>query len=697
LTYWDPPGFDGTKGPEQEIPDAFYIKKIFGIAKKIKLMLTITYSDLENSRANDIKRLADTLGNLFNKDEIKEIIKGLSLVVTKAGNKITEKKVKAEITKILKTDSFKEDSVGKVILESLKGLENKIAIFRKPKEEGDLTKGKNGELLGNNDNILRIIESTSFIVTPKVNIAVSAESKGKTTELCREINNLIVKESERVAEWFKFYCKKFIKIQDKAILPEGIPLSIGTSEEFLSCIRSIPKVSTKRADNIEKYIKYIDFLKQIGSEKVTYRLNDWTKPLLEAGKAVSSWLEVESNLREDGCLEVKGILVDSSRVMKEFRAQKDQDKEAIKSVEVYAGSTVFLDEDLKDNNLKGKNVAIIAPRWKAVGKKIIDLSGKEGDAHKEPKAKNAEPVAQHQEIGIAGKPGNPGEDGQPGLPGYNGGNFFGVGKKFIGLQGLTIDVSGGKGGKGQDGGNGSDGTNSAKDGVKEDVSRRETKVLKSTTGCMLEHDTVSRVCEEYKSHGGDGGIGGSGGMGGRGGIGGYAGQMLFKSSTFLKPQVLLTSGQEGDPGTPGNSGHGGDSGRIYYGEYVNQKIAYATIARQLVLKGKVLGEEVGQEVAGDLGKALGGTIGEAAGGLLGTVGVVTGVVSGVAGVVVAEVAEKIVRAEIPEIEMFEGVGRGLATVVLTGVTLGVSLVVGAGVGGGLLIGVVEGQADRENI
>jgi energy-coupling factor transporter ATP-binding protein EcfA2 len=646
LIYWDPPGFGNTKGPEQEIPDAFYIKKIFDIAKQIKLMLTITYSDLENSRANDIKELADTLGNLFNKDEIKKIIKGLSFVVTKAGQEITERRVKAEIVKILKTESFKEDSVGKIILESLRDSQNKIAIFKKPKEEGALTKGENGELLGNNNNILKIIESTSFIATPKVNIAVSAGSKNETSKLCKELNSLIAKESERIAEWFKFYCKKSIKKQDKAVLP-NIQQSIETNEEFIKCISkciSDTKGDTKRVNNIKKYIEYIDFLKQIGSKEITYQANDWAKPLLDAGKTIRSWLEVESDLREDGCLEVKGVLIDSSKVMEKFRSQ--QDKKAIKSIEVYAGNTVFLDEDLRDDDLylKGKNVAIIAPRWKVVGKKIIDLSGREGDKHKTPKAKDAEPVAQHQEIGIVGKPGNPGEDGLPGLPGYNGGNFFGAGKKFIGLEGLTIDVSGGKGGKGQDGGKGSNGTNSTKDGDKQAVVYRETKALKSATECMLRDDTVHRICEEYESRGVNGGIGGSGGMGGKGGIGGYAGQILLKSSTFLKPQVLLLS-QEGDAGAPGDPGQGGDNDRIYYGKYVNEKVVYTAAVRQLAFEGRLIGEGVKTSLATSLAISaaiflVGITIGGVAGlveGKLGIVQVVTVIGgTGLMGVALAE-------------------------------------------------------------
>jgi len=37
--YWDCPGFEDSKGPEQDISNGFYIKKLFSICKKTKIIL----------------------------------------------------------------------------------------------------------------------------------------------------------------------------------------------------------------------------------------------------------------------------------------------------------------------------------------------------------------------------------------------------------------------------------------------------------------------------------------------------------------------------------------------------------------------------------------------------------------------------------------------------------------------------------
>ncbi len=206
-TYWDCPGFEDTNGPLQEIPNAFYLKKIFDSAKEVKLILAIDYNDLKNSRAKDIKKLTDTLGDLLCTDSLIDVIKGLSLVVTKVDAGVSLMSIKGEIIKMLKANCFREYSVGKEVLASLilpqgnqKALDlisnlfqanpevkprlekllihnDKIAIFKKAASEGDLLQLVDGNLLCENTPILNIITRSDWINQPKVNISISADSK----------------------------------------------------------------------------------------------------------------------------------------------------------------------------------------------------------------------------------------------------------------------------------------------------------------------------------------------------------------------------------------------------------------------------------------------------------------------------------------------------------------------------------------
>ena len=46
ITYWDCPGFVDTKGFEQNIINAFYIKWIFDSSKEVKIVIVVPESDI---------------------------------------------------------------------------------------------------------------------------------------------------------------------------------------------------------------------------------------------------------------------------------------------------------------------------------------------------------------------------------------------------------------------------------------------------------------------------------------------------------------------------------------------------------------------------------------------------------------------------------------------------------------------------
>ena len=114
--------------------------------------------------------------------------------------------------------------------------------------------------------------------------------------------------------------------------------------------------------------------------------------------------------------------------------------------------TIYAHYLLIDANVEqhGVNVAFLATNWFVIEEKKIDLSGVPGAEHISPKA----PSGEGHCLRVAKKKG---KSGAPGLPGESGGHFYGYGEAFDNLEALTIDISGGKGGKGQDGGDGGKG------------------------------------------------------------------------------------------------------------------------------------------------------------------------------------------------------------------------------------------------
>lgn len=110
-------------------------------------------------------------------------------------------------------------------------------------------------------------------------------------------------------------------------------------------------------------------------------------------------------------------------------------------IKVFALHRVIIDADI-DKIGKNSTIAIIAPKWRVIGKRQINLAGHNGNAHDPPNAMNGRTAKEDGKIG------------EPGLAGGSGGYFFGIGNQFENDELLEINANGGRGGPGQNGGNG---------------------------------------------------------------------------------------------------------------------------------------------------------------------------------------------------------------------------------------------------
>ena len=182
--YWDCPGFDDNTGAEQDIANAFFIKKVFDTSKDIKLILVIGWKDFDGN-VNELKRLTDTLGNLFN--DVDDIMPSLSLVVTKVPHGKTAYDVKGHIERLLSAKCFEQDSSGKKILEFCLDSENMIALFPEIKEETDNLV----DSIGGNEQILEVINHAQFVQSPQVNVAISERSQNRVGEMGSMLSDAI--------------------------------------------------------------------------------------------------------------------------------------------------------------------------------------------------------------------------------------------------------------------------------------------------------------------------------------------------------------------------------------------------------------------------------------------------------------------------------------------------------------------------
>lgn len=99
----------------------------------------------------------------------------------------------------------------------------------------------------------------------------------------------------------------------------------------------------------------------------------------------------------------------------------------VSSIQVFAAHTFFVDCDLS----LARNLNIFANKWEVRGNFTFDLSGDDGES-----------LPSNYGSGTPGSPGNSGSNGR---------SFFGFAEEIINGHLLTVDTSGGNGGRGQDG------------------------------------------------------------------------------------------------------------------------------------------------------------------------------------------------------------------------------------------------------
>jgi len=87
LCYWDCPGFMDTRGPEQDIINAFAMDQLFEAPSKIKTLLVVQSSELTDSRGRDVFARFDRLAKLLPVPE--HLYKSTALVITKTSSRFS--------------------------------------------------------------------------------------------------------------------------------------------------------------------------------------------------------------------------------------------------------------------------------------------------------------------------------------------------------------------------------------------------------------------------------------------------------------------------------------------------------------------------------------------------------------------------------------------------------------------------------
>ncbi|CAG8786622.1 29223_t:CDS:2 [Gigaspora margarita] len=626
--YWDCPGFGDTRGPVQNIVNAYSIFKLVESVEKLKILLVVSESIIKSTRKKEFLNLINNLGETFK--NIDELVQGLCLIITKS-DKLDVRKVRTCFRKILEEydnqESFSQPT--REILNFLSSPESQIVFFNAPNQEGQIS--DTDKFL-----ILESIEKISYLTNLESKVLLDDKSKLYINNLVDRFYNDIkdyisLKFYPAIQNYFEIIIDKHLgtvkELRNSLIVLSNKFKNIyDESEKFEENLQQILLIVEfiQRNDLKEELLKKISllkFFKLVKSEsfEIKGNTNSWYNYISE----LINELEILTSIKvynQGNILTLEGVIIGTEDLV---IAMNDQE---LSEINIFSLNSLFIDKDI---NAPGINLTMISPQWRVIGKRIINLKGNSGFSHKPNKANDGIPSTKDEQINndneklindeqinnddeklindekinyntsdkisFIDEQNINGEDGLPGLPGYCGGNFYGKGNTFFNLSSLTINVSGGDGGQGQDGGNGAnglDGNNFGEEFVKnkeysalmsrekvkifpsdEEKARFLDKVIKCAEKCAKFVITFNDKHEETYEYFNPGQKGGNGGRGGIGGFGGKPGIVLFDSSSkLLETPIIFKESERGINGKGGKPGLGGKHGQKYRGVYINERI-----------------------------------------------------------------------------------------------------------------------------
>ena len=574
-SYCDLPGFLDTRGAAQKLENALGYKNFFDSLSRFKIILVINQNeDLLGSKAINIIETVKEISRFF--PDFENMKSSIMLVVTKMDG-LEKQQVKPILTKIMKENTASLDVGSLKVLEYLASEESSIGFFSTPTSIGDIDRSELDEMLG-------ILDGVETCDGTRINYSLDGDAHRQITNFIGEAQTNITsilndflgnvrRELEQDLDNFRDIVvlkEKYINI--KELLDQvknsaaNFTLILDSLAEIYASLKLVSNELgiTDISEGLAIHISGLKFLHDFSIESKENMKFAFPDTFTQLSIAIDKLFEIE--VKVDGA--EQSISFKSNIISAKYINEKinELELEAIKVIKIFSSNTVVLDEDIK---VAGVEVAIYCPKWKVVTTvegeiRVIDLSGGDGAAHTLREAQQ-------------------GEDGLHGNPGQNGGNFYGKGQIFEGVEHLKIISNGGNGGEGQGGGTGDRGADGnlamvqnlnesamiARHGISLQDKEGAAKALHAARALATVNSTFLEIYFE------PGEVGGAGGRAGRGGNPGIAGSVKLLDLKGNSVSAIVVEGDDGINGISGVGGRIGECGLGYYGEYSQEKVLSA--------------------------------------------------------------------------------------------------------------------------
>lgn len=193
--FWDLPGFEDTRGPKLDIPNTFYIDKIFSNAKEMKVLAVIDESAITGPRrGQSFKELIVRLSSMF-ENNIEKLADSMVIVFTKS---VAIEDFQLELAKIIDDDNSlnnEQRAILRAVVEK-----SAIAVFNQPTQVGDIAAS------GDREKILSALEKVHYVEQPQVNLTLSKDSLTVVADMLQWYNESIREDVSILAHELQVTC-----------------------------------------------------------------------------------------------------------------------------------------------------------------------------------------------------------------------------------------------------------------------------------------------------------------------------------------------------------------------------------------------------------------------------------------------------------------------------------------------------------
>ncbi|OMJ89688.1 hypothetical protein SteCoe_8049 [Stentor coeruleus] len=236
-TFIDTPGLEDNNGKAQQIINIFYIKKVFSVSSKVKIILFFDYDSIMISRG---KNLGDLFNHLLELIPDKQLLKqSMNFLITRCPQNYTSLFFKNKVQELCLNNNYFANS-SDVILNIIDNLD-RVIIFKSPLDENDINLDIKDKVFNSLGNVLW----SSVKINPSVGQSAQLKLRSISSELLAKLNKKIDKKKSCLV----MRIKRMNSIKDIDDLHKGLQNLILISNEdnfFNSLVELINKFTAKR-------------------------------------------------------------------------------------------------------------------------------------------------------------------------------------------------------------------------------------------------------------------------------------------------------------------------------------------------------------------------------------------------------------------------------------------------------------------